>query len=77
MKTLNVSLASEGKQRRIAKQLLDRENFVIEKGAFLFNKGREIKEVPFAYVPNIIAKVADFIAAHERYSYEVVPYNPY
>lgn len=68
MKTLNVSLASEGKQRALAKTLVDRENFVVEKGAFTFNKGQEVREVPFAYVPNLIAKVADLIAAHERYT---------
>ena len=67
MKTLNVSLASEGKQRALAKTLLDRDNFVVEKGAFSFEKGKVIKEVPFAYVPNIIAKAADLITAHERY----------
>jgi hypothetical protein len=29
--------------------------------------GDEIREVPFAYVPNLIAKVADMVSAYERY----------
>ena len=40
-----------------------------ERGAFTFpaeKGGEEIKEVPFVYVPNIIAKIADTISQHER-----------
>ena len=59
-------MASEGKQRKLAKDLLDGDTVVVEKGAFTFNKGKEIREVPFGYVSNIIAKTADLIAAHER-----------
>lgn len=46
------------------------ENFKAESGAFTFHhKGGidEIKEVPFVYVPNLIAKVADMIASYQRY----------
>ena len=40
-----------------------------EKGAFTFpltGGGEEIREVPFAYVPNLIAKASDMVMAHER-----------
>ena len=68
LKTLNISLASEAKQRTLAKTLVDEDNLIVEEGAFTFSKGLEIRSVPFTYVPSIIAKVADFIAAHERYA---------
>ena len=44
------------------------ENLIAEKGAFTFSVGKveEIREVPFVYCPNIIAKVADTVHHHER-----------
>lgn len=69
LKSLNISLASEGKQRKLANAVVG-DNFKAESGAFTFHhKGGtdEIKEVPFVYVPNLIAKVADMISSYERY----------
>ena len=39
-----------------------------EKGAFTFtvDNQQEIREVPFVYCPNLIAKVADTVTHHER-----------
>lgn len=68
MKTLNVSLASEHKQRALARSIRD-QNVVAEMGAFTFSAeggGEEIREVPFVYVPNLIAKVADLVTLHEQ-----------
>lgn len=52
----------------LAKEIVG-DNLVAEKGAFTFSvdKVEEIKEVPFVYCPNIIAKVADTVHNHERY----------
>lgn len=36
------------------------------------DKGVKIREVPFAYHPNFIAKVADIVNQHER---QVEPFN--
>ena len=63
----NISIASE-KQQRI--MLRDRvgENLVAERGAFTFSwdkGGKEIRDVPFVYSPNFVAKVADIIQQHE------------
>ena len=69
LKTLNITLASEGKQRALAAEVTG-DNLKAELGAFTFshsNGGDEIREVPFAYVPNLIAKVADMVSAYERY----------
>lgn len=44
-------------------------NVVAEMGAFTFpmdKGGEEIREVPFVYVPNLIAKIADVVTQHER-----------
>lgn len=55
-KSLNVSIASEGKQRKLAKDLLGVAPKA-EKGAFTFvvDKKEEVREVPFVYYPNFIA----------------------
>lgn len=39
-----------------------------EKAAFTFSvdKGEELREVPFVYFPNFIARVADIIHQHKR-----------
>ncbi len=66
---MDVHIASEGKMRKLAKEIVG-DNMVSENGAFTFPSdkgGEEIKEVPFVYVPNFIAKVADVISQHERY----------
>lgn len=64
-----MSIASEGKQRKLAKDILgDNLVLVAEKGAFTFtvDKKEEIREVPFVYLPNFIAAVADIVAQHDR-----------
>ena len=69
LKTLNITLASEGKQRALAATVTG-DNLTAELGAFSVSHGNgreEIKEVPFAYVPNLIAKVADMASVYERY----------
>ena len=68
LKTLNISLASEHKQRLLACSLCD-ENVQAEMGPFtssLDGGGQQIQEVPFVYVPNIIRKIADIIEHHEQ-----------
>ena len=43
---------------------------VAERGAFSFptDKGGEVvKEVSFVFIPNLIRKIADVVAEHERY----------
>ena len=66
-KSLNVSIASENKQRKLAQSIVG-DDLIAEKGAFTVSvdKGEEIREVPFAYYPNFISKVADIISQHER-----------
>ena len=52
----------------MAKEIVG-DNIVAERGAFSFpaEKGGEVvKEVPFVYVPNLIRKIADVVAQHER-----------
>ena len=65
-----VRMAGERKQREIAQEIVG-DNVVAEKGAFSFpaekGGGEIIKEVPFVFVPNLIRKVADVVAEHERY----------
>ena len=63
-------MASEWKQRKLAKEVLG-DNLTVEKVAFTFpvdGGGTEVKDVPLAYAPNLIRKVADLIAYHTRYS---------
>ena len=69
MKGLNVSFASEKKQRALASDLVG-DNITAEKGAFSFcgHKGEEIREAPFVYCPDLIARVADTVHNHERCS---------
>lgn len=67
-KTLNVHIASEAKQRRLAQNIIGTDP-VAERAAFTFKVDKhkeEIREVPFVYYPNLIAKVADVIHQHER-----------
>lgn len=75
LKSLNITLASEGKQRTLVKDVVG-DNFRAESGAFTFSSGRgsltEIREVPFVYVPNLIAKVADMIVSYQRYQKSTV-----
>ena len=69
LKTLNITLASEGKQRALAATVTG-DNLRAELGAFSISHAGgsdEIREVPFAYVPNLIAKVADMVSTYERY----------
>ena len=68
LKTLNITLASESKQRALAKTIAG-TNLKAELGAFSFSGdggGEVIREAPFVYVPNLIAKVANMIASYER-----------
>ena len=52
------------------------DNFKAESGPFTFhhNGADEIREVPFVFVPNLIAKVAEMITSYERYWKSIV-YN--
>ena len=61
-------MGSEAKQRALAKDIIG-DNIVAELGAFTFRReggGEEIREVPFAYVPNLIRKVADLVEQYQR-----------
>ena len=62
----HVSLASERRQRTLAKKAVG-ENIVVEVVPFTFSAaggGVEIREAPFVYVPNLIARVADTLTHH-------------
>ena len=67
-KSLNVSIASERQQRKLAKGIVD-ENFIAERAPFIFShkSKEEIREVPFCYRPNLIAAIANTVEKHERY----------
>ena len=64
-----MSMASEAKQRVMANEIVG-DNLAAEKGAFTFSQGKGgadvIREAPFVYCPNLIAKVADCIEHHKR-----------
>ena len=64
---MNVSIASEAKQRVMAGTIIGGDP-VAEKGAFTFTKDKveEVREVPFVYFPNLIARIADAILQHEK-----------
>ena len=65
---MNISIASERKQRPLAKSIVG-ENLVAEMGAFtkrLDEGGEEICEVPFVYIPNLIIKVS--VEKHRQYA---------
>jgi hypothetical protein len=66
-KSMNVHIASERKQRKLAKEVVG-DNMLAENGAFTFatDKGEEVRQVPFVYVPNFMAKVADVVSQYER-----------
>ena len=67
-KVHNVCIAGERQQRKLAQGIVG-ENLVAERGAFIFptdKDGDEVREAPFVYVPNLIAKIADAVAQHER-----------
>ena len=71
LKLFNVSLASEPKQRALAKGIND-DNIKAEMVPFAFPAASktdpdEFKEAAFVFVPNIIAKVADRLSEHMRY----------
>jgi len=66
LKVFQVSLASEGKQRTLAAGAVG-DNITAEVAPFTFTTadGRdEIREVPFVYAPNLIARVADTLTHH-------------
>ena len=67
-KSLNVSIASERQQRKLAKRIVD-DNFIAERAPFTFSVDKskeEIRAVPFCYRPNLIAAIADTVEKHER-----------
>jgi len=68
LKTLNISVGSEVKQRSLAKELIG-GNIVAELGAFTFKReggGEEIQETPFVYVPNLIKRASDLVEQHRQ-----------
>ena len=67
LKAFNISLASERKQRVLAKDLVG-ENYKVESVPFSFTiDSREvIQEAPFVYVPNLIQKLADVDTSHQK-----------
>ena len=44
------------------------ENYMVENVPFSFNVDSSvvIREAPFVYVPNLIQKLADVVASHEK-----------
>ena len=71
MKTVNVSVGSERKQRARVEEIVG-DNIYAEMGAFTFKRdggGEDIKETPFVYIPNLIRKASDLIEEHRGYYY--------
>ena len=71
LKTLGISVGSEVKQRKLAKELLGDDMVVAEMGAFTFKRdggGEEIKHKPFVYVPNLIKRASDMVEQHRQYN---------
>lgn len=62
-----MTIASENNQQKLAQTIIG-DDLIAEKGPFTVStdRGEEIAEVPFAYHPNFIAKVADLVSQHER-----------
>lgn len=74
---MHIAMGSEAKQRSLAKEILG-DNLVATVGAFSCKRdggGEEIREVPFAYVPNLIRKAADVIEEHKKYGFFLVLFN--
>jgi len=67
LKTFNVSLASERKKRVLAKNITG-DNYEVESVPFTFtvDNAEVIKEAPFVYVQNLIRKLSDVVASHEK-----------
>ena len=61
LKTCNISLASEQRQRALATVEVG-DNLAHEMVPFAFSKdggGVQIREAPFVFVPNLIRKISD------------------
>ena len=74
MKTFNIAIASENKQREMAKGITG-DNIKTEKGAFTFSVdkgGAEVREIPFVYLKNLTATETDTITQHK---WHVFPFN--
>ena len=71
----NVSLASERKQRSLSKEAIG-DNLAAEMAPFSFtvDNGVEFREVPFVFVPNLIARVTDKLNQHYQYVYNLTSY---
>ena len=67
LKIFKVSLASENKQRNLAKEIVG-ELYVSENAPFSFSvEGRqEIKVAPYVYVSNLVAAVSDHLLHHQQ-----------
>ena len=67
LKVFNVSLASEKRQRVLAQQVAG-ENLSAEMVPLLFveDNVETFRETQFVFVPNLIAKLADRLTAHQR-----------
>ena len=70
LKEFSISIASERKQRKLAKEILG-TNLQMERCPFTFTsengKGEEIREAPFVFTPNLVQRVADLLANNDRY----------
>ena len=65
VKTLNVSIASENIQGKLA-QTITGDDLIAEKGAFSISNDRGDQRIPFVYHPNFIVKVTDLVNQHDR-----------
>ena len=65
---MHISVASERKRRDLVKDVVG-ENMEAEMSAFSFRAdggGKEIREVPYVHVPNLIKKAADVVEEPRR-----------
>lgn len=70
LKTFNISLASERRQRIMATTEAG-DNLCHEMVPFVFPReggGESFREAPFVYVQNLIAKISDRLSAQKRYN---------
>ena len=70
LKSSGVSLSSERKQRKIAKEQVG-DNLDIETAPFSFNLtggGEEIRAAAHAFIPNLVEKVIQLLEQNEKYS---------
>lgn len=70
LKSWNVKLDAEAKERSLAKELVG-PNIEAEAAPFTHSidgeSGEEIRKAPMAYIPNLVAKVVQILDQNDKY----------